>query len=398
MRVGVAIASVCAVVISTYFVVLLVSPRKVDVVKSATPKEAEMPPQAGDDFPPLSKAPPYPKAVIEETEFQFGRMEVGDERVHDFVIRNKGQAPLLITKGPTTCQCTVSDLETGEVAVGSSARISLKWKPTAQAEQFSKGAEIRTNDPDHRSINLRIVGMVAPRLLLFPERTWESPDLLEGEPTVFTGAIFSPVADAFQIVSLECGTPLMTAESLPMNKQQLESKHALSGHLIRVSIIPDVPIGPFTFPLKIRTDLPVRKADGTFGEGMETEVLVTGHRRGPIRIVGGPNWDEKSMAVIMGSFDAKSGKKVTLPLFVRGAGAEDLRLIESPECDPQALQVTLERDPKSKGKQSRFLLTVEYPAGAPRTSHRADNPGQVRLRTNLPGAPEITLSVFLAAI
>jgi hypothetical protein len=398
MRVGVAIASVGAVVISTYFVVLLVAPRKVAVVKTTTHTEGDMPPQAGDDFPPLSKTPPYPKAVIEDTEFEFGRMEVGDERVHEFVIRNEGEAPLLITKGPTTCQCTVSDLETGQVAVGSSARISLKWKPTVQAEQFSKGAEIRTNDPKRRSIHLRIVGMVAPRLLVFPERTWESPDVLEGAPAVFGGAIFSPVADAFQVVSLESGTPLVTAESLPMDKQQLEAKHALSGHLIRVSVSPDVPIGPFTFPLKIKTNLPLRKADGTFGEGMATEVLVTGHRRGPIRIMGGPYWDEKSMTVTMGSFDAKTGKKVTLPLFVRGAGSEDFRLIESTECDPQALQVTLEHDQNSKGKQSRFLLTVEYPAGAPRTSHRTDNPGKVRLRTNLPGAPEITFSVVLAAI
>jgi hypothetical protein len=395
--VGVAIASVCAVVISTYFVVLLVSPRKVEIVKPTSHTESSMPPQAGDDFPPLSKTPPYPKAVIEDTEFEFGRMEVGDERVHEFVIRNEGEAPLLITKGPTTCQCTVSDLETGQIGVGSSARISLKWKPTVQAEQFSKGAEIRTNDPKQRSIHLRIVGMVTPRLLVFPERTWESPDLLEGEPSVFGGAIFSPVADAFQVVSLESSTPLMTAESLPMDKKQLEARHGLSGYVIRVSVSPDVPIGPFTFPLKIETDLPVRKADGTFGEGMAAEVLVTGHRRGPIQIIGGSHWDEKSMTVIMGSFDAKSGKKVTLPLFVSGAGAKNFRLIASPECDPRALQVTLEQDEKSKGKKGRFLLTVEYPAGAPRTSHRTDNPGMVRLRTNLPGAPEINLSVLLAA-
>jgi hypothetical protein len=395
MRVGVAIASVCAVVISTYFVIILVSPRKVEVVKTAPPAEGAMLPQAGDDFPPLSKNPPYPKAVIEETEFEFGRMDVGEERMHDFVIRNEGEAPLLLTKGPTTCQCTVSNLETGQVAVGSSARISLKWKPAVQAEQFSKGAEIRTNDPDHRSIHLRVVGMVAPRILAFPESTWESPDITEGEPAEFSGAVFSPVADAFQVVSLKCGSPLMRAEVLPMDKKQLEAKHGLSGHLIRVSISPEVPIGAFTFPLKIKTDLPRRNFDGSLGEPLEMDLLVTGHRRGPIQIIGGPHWDEKSMTVLMGSFDAKSGKKVTLPVFVHGAGAANFQLTESPECDPQALQVTLTPD---KRKLGRFLLTVEYPAGAPRTSHRNENPGKVRFRTNLPGTPEISLAVVLVAL
>jgi hypothetical protein len=100
----------------------------------------------------------------------------------------------------------------------------------------------------------------------------------------------------------------------------------------------------------------------------------------------------------MGSFDAKTGKKVTLPLFVLGSGAGNFRLIESPQCDPQALQVTLAPDEKSNGKPVRFFLTLEYPPGAPRTTHRAENPGKVRLRTNLPGAPEINLAVILAAI
>jgi len=385
------------VMISTAFVVLLVSPRKTEVVKSTSTLPNESSPQPGKDFPPLAKKPPYPKAVVKDTEFEFGRMEVGEERVHEFVIHNEGEVPLLLTKGPTTCQCTVSDLETGQIEAGGSARITLKWKPVAQAEQFNKGAEIRTNDPDHRSIQLRVVGVVAPRLLVFPEGTWESPDLLEREPTVFSGSIYSPVADEFHVVSLEIGTPLITAESLPMEKKQLEEKYALSGYLIRVSVSPDVPVGPFTFPLKIKTDLPGRKPDGTFGEAMGSEVLITGHRRGPFRIVGGANWDEKSMTVIMGSFDAKAGKKLTLPVFVRGAGAEDFRLLETPECDPQALQVTLVPDERSKGKQGRFLLTLEYPAGAPRVSHRKENPGKVRLHTNLPGATEFQLTVLLAA-
>jgi hypothetical protein len=398
MKVGVAIASVCAVIISTYFVVLLVAPRKIEVVKTTAPVAAEMPPTAGEDFPPLSKHPPYPKAVIAETEVNFGRMEVGEERSHEFVIRNEGDAPLLMRKGPTTCQCTVSDLETGELGVGSSAKILLKWKPVVQAEQFAKGAEIRTNDPEHRSINLRIIGMVAPRLLLHPPGIWETPDVLEGEASVYTGAVFSPVADAFQVVALNSSTSLMTAETLPLDKQSLEAMHGQSGHSVRVTVSPDVPIGPFNFPLKIKTDLPLRTPQGLSDEKMEVEVLVTGHRRGPIRIVGGSHWDEKSMTVTMGTFDAKAGRKVTLSFFVRGPGAEEFQFVAPPQCDPQALQVKLERDEKSKGKQGRFLLTVEYPPGAPRASHRSDNPGSIRLRTNLPGAADVTLSIFLAAI
>jgi hypothetical protein len=74
-------------------------------------------------------------------------------------------------------------------------------------------------------------------------------------------------------------------------------------------------------------------------------------------------------------------------------------LTEPPDCQPAALKVTVERDEKSKGtgKQVRFQLGVEYPAGAPRVTCRSDHPGKIRLRTNLPGSPEMELLVYFAA-
>jgi hypothetical protein len=396
MKPGVVLAGVCAVIVSTYLVIILASPRQ--TVTKTVPVEGA--PQPGEDYPPLAKSPPYPKAVIGETDFEFGPMEVGEERVHDFTIRNEGQAPLIIKQGPTTCQCTVSKLETGELGVGQSAKITLRWKPTGQAEHFNKGAEIRTNDPDHRSIQLHVIGMVAPRIVTAPERTWESPDVHEGEPTTFTGTIYSPVADTFQVVALESPTPLMSAECLPIDAKQLAAKNGRAGYLIRVSLSPEVPIGLFSYPLTIKTDLPGRTADGKLGtDGIEMSVLVTGHRRGPIFMLGSKDWDERNMAVVLGGFDAAAGKKVSLIMFVRGPGAEEFQLTADPECQPAALQATVKPDgkPTGTGKQVRYRLNVEYPPGSPKVTCRTENPGKIRLRTNLPGAPEIEFSVYFAA-
>src|SRR5712691_7378175 len=44
------------------------------------------------------KSAPQPKAVIEETSFDFGRMELGETQSHVFVIRNEGKAPLAVVK------------------------------------------------------------------------------------------------------------------------------------------------------------------------------------------------------------------------------------------------------------------------------------------------------------
>jgi hypothetical protein len=389
MRPGIVIACLVAIVASTSAVVMLVSPPRLNQKIEPTRNETTLPP--------ISPTAPWPKAVIDETKFDFGRMEVGEEQSHVFTIRNEGEAPLIVKQGPTTCQCTVSDVEKDRVAVGESATITLKWKPVMQAEQFGKGAVIYTNDPKMTSIQLQILGMVAPRLISIPEKTWASPDVEEGRTTVFTGTIVSPVADTFQIVGLESADPVLSAEALPLEPDALEANRARSGYLIRVSLSPLVPIGTFALPLKIKTDLPVRKSDGTLGEGMDIDLLVTGHRRGPIRFIGGREWDENNMAVVMESFDAKAGKKVAVTMLVRGEGAGEFQLTEPPTCEPENLKVTLERDEKSKGKQVRYQLWVEYPAGARPATHRQDSPGKVLLRTNLPSAPKIDLSVYFVA-
>src|SRR5262245_60181465 len=146
MQVRIAMAVAVALLVSTCTVVVLVSRRPL-----ATPFERATPAEAA---PPIAASGPYPKAVIDTRKFDCGRMESGEERQHVFTIRNDGQAPLAIRRGATTCHCTVSELGTGELAVGASAKITLKWKPNGQTEKFGHSASILTNDPDNPVIQL----------------------------------------------------------------------------------------------------------------------------------------------------------------------------------------------------------------------------------------------------
>jgi len=61
--------------------------------------------------------------------------------------------------------------------------------------------------------------------------------------------------------------------------------------------------------------------------------------------------DRRSNGDYYGIVRCGGGKKLTLPLFVRGA-SEDLVLTEPPLCEPADLKVTLERDEKSKERTS----------------------------------------------
>jgi hypothetical protein len=56
-----------------------------------------------DDWrPKIADKPPFPKAAIDATVFDFGTMHVCETGRHKFTIRNTGQAPLIIRRGPPT--------------------------------------------------------------------------------------------------------------------------------------------------------------------------------------------------------------------------------------------------------------------------------------------------------
>ena len=369
---------------------------------------------------PISRSGPQPKAVF-DGDYDFGRMEVGEERAHVYTIHNEGQAPLTIENGGTTCQCTVSDMKTGEtrtIAPGESFDIKLTWKPTAQAENFSKGADFFTNDSAHMKIPLRILGMVAPRVATYPEKDWYMASISDDKPGVFTGSIISPVVDHFQITAVECRSPLLSAEVLPVDSELLTMHHGLCGYQIRMTLKPEMPLGPFRYPVTIKTDLPERRVDAVGGDSkdpgdskertskegdlnepgksIQIEVIVEGVHRGPIQPVG-REWVDDKMAITMGSFEAAVGKKVRLTLFVKNPPAEGFELTAPAICTPDTLKTEIQREEKSTGTHVRYFLAVEFPPGAPRGVHREEDPGRIRLQTNHPHARDVEFLVFFSA-
>src|SRR3990172_2361335 len=86
--------------------------------------------------PPISPAGPYPKVVTGERVFEFGTMAKNEMRKHKFTLRNEGQAKLLLSKGPTNCRCTITELAQREIAPGSSTEVELSWTPRDLDSKF----------------------------------------------------------------------------------------------------------------------------------------------------------------------------------------------------------------------------------------------------------------------
>jgi Protein of unknown function (DUF1573) len=318
-------------------------------------------------------------------------MEIGDEKSHEFTIRNDGPVPLKIKKGMTTCQCTISEVPQNQIAPGASAKVKLTWVPSAEMEQFEKGAEIKTNDPDNNPIKLKIVGTVVTRLTIFPERIWPVTDMREGSATEVAGYIATALDKDFAVTGYECESPAVSARFVDVDKSDLDRMRGVAGFKVLVSIKPEVPVGPFAFPLKLHTNLKDRKT----GEPLSPTVTLSGNRRGPMRILG-KDWVEDHGAVLLGTFDAAEGKKVSLTLLAKGEPEGGLK-VTSITCEPEWIKAAIAPDEKSTPALPRYRLDFEYPAGGARTIRRDQNPGTVLMHTNHPLAPEIRFEVHFTA-
>ncbi len=101
--------------------------RRLQDMKQGADRQAGRPLQAADGTP-ISLGPgvelrpqiaekgPFPKAVVGNDVYGFGRMSINEEKKHTFRIENKGQVPLVLAKGPTECKCIISNLSKHEVA------------------------------------------------------------------------------------------------------------------------------------------------------------------------------------------------------------------------------------------------------------------------------------------
>src|ERR1700722_18693378 len=71
---------------------------------------------------------PQPQLEIMPTEVDLGAVRVGQAVERGFLIRNTGDARLLVTGVQSSCQCTVAELPTRAIAPGVSVQLHVTFK------------------------------------------------------------------------------------------------------------------------------------------------------------------------------------------------------------------------------------------------------------------------------
>ncbi len=101
-----------------------------------------------------------PAISIENENYDFGKIKLGDVVDYWFIVKNTGKSTLIIRKVKASCGCTATQPEQTEIAPGQSTRIKASFNSAGRMGQQHKTITVITNDPKRSNITLSIKGEV----------------------------------------------------------------------------------------------------------------------------------------------------------------------------------------------------------------------------------------------
>ncbi len=149
-----------------------------------------------------------PKAVAVEAIKDVGTVPKGEKIIHDFQIRNDGDAPLEITNVRPACGCTVAEYDK-VIAPGKVGKVHAEMDTVTFNGAIAKGVSVFTNDPATPELELTIRAKVEPYIAVKPG--YARYITVQGEPQEGTIAqtVWVPDGTAMEIVKVESPWPFL---------------------------------------------------------------------------------------------------------------------------------------------------------------------------------------------
>ncbi len=202
----------------------------------------------------LTSMPSMAAATIEfeKTSFDIGTPLEGEKVKAVFPFKNTGDAELEIKKLRASCGCTDAKATQVKVLPGKSASIEAVFSSSGFRGPIGKTISVATNDPDHPTTTLSIVGEVLPIADLTPPQT--TLGNLKPHSTTETEILITPlVKQKFKILSVDGGTKQVTVKAFDKTpradgkysvKVQVTAGEAPERIFGQLSIVTDLPGNP----------------------------------------------------------------------------------------------------------------------------------------------------------
>lgn len=331
--------------------------------------------------------------------YNFGSMDKGETRTHTFVIRNTGEAPLRLKLLNTSCKCTLSAFEQATIEPGDSVEVDLEWKSQDYLDSFSQNARIQTNDPDLRTLELRVVGAVVVPIRPSPEY------IAVGNFQVGNGFnasvdIYGHKSENLEVTSwkwdggsLPEGMSIETVAIAPDDPVRATDESIKSGVRLTLRGAPGLAIGPLRGDLELITDPPAPEpiVIRVSGSGIGPITIDT-HRRVP--------YDSERNMIVLGQIGPTQTKSVEISLMIRGESNDAVEVtIDPAEIDPTGVLSATVLPKQSLGNVIRVPIKIDLDGSGGSISRLGPSPselGKITIRTNDPTTPVIILYVKFA--
>ena len=157
--------------------------------------------------------------------------------------------PLVLTAGPTTCRCTVSEVSDNKLLPGESFKVTVHWRGREVTSDYRQTVQINTNDPDRPVAKLSVVGEVAVLLAADPSELVFS-DLSQDEPASGEVRLLCREPQRLEILDYKFSdrdwAKFFEVSLRPLSAAELRGqKDVQSGVLLKITVKPGLPRGHF---------------------------------------------------------------------------------------------------------------------------------------------------------
>jgi len=294
---------------------------------------------------------PQPKLQAVNPVFDFGSALEGEMVRHVFKIRNVGKGNLVIRGVKSSCGCTAAEPTRSMLKPGEDAEIGAAFDTRHQ-----KGHQVRTitaitNDPENPQAIFTLQGTVKQQVAATPA------EVAFGKVT--KGAALTRevvIADLLGGKKFEVGSISNTSSSIKVT--QLPRTDGKPGALLKVELLPTMPVGPFEDSIKVSTNR------------VPLNVSVFGTIQGDL-----------SLDPVQVSFGiAPRGQDVVRILRLTNRGPRKVNVLDVASTSQS---VTASAEPVSPGKE--YKITVVLKRGTPdgqvrgKLAIKTDDPEQATL-------------------
>ena len=341
------------------------------------------------DLPVVSKTGPWPKIVFDETTYSFGRMAVDSHNEHTFIIRNEGEADLIMKEGKTTCKCTKFAVESKVLKPGEQTKLVIDWKAgNAPDRAFRHGGPVYTNDPKNTEVNFVVEGAIDMPVELLPN-LWSVGNMNLDKTGTLRAAIASRLTDQWEVESVESPSGKVTVKVSPMSVEEIASEKWAKGFQFDVEIAADIPVGKFQEDIKIN----LRGVD----QVPFVTAKLTARKYGNfiLQPLEGAMFLPDKMVLHLGQFPSSEGRHVKLLLIVNEKDMTDPFQITDIEADPPFLKASIEPLGNSTGSVHRYAVEISVPPGRPHVQKTEFKSGHITIHTNHPSKEAIHAEVLM---